>query len=348
MATEDSPRKRPANGTQRRHNKPLIEKRRRARINECLSQLQSLVLKATTTEGPRPSKLEKADILEMTVDYIKKTRAVPDDGPSRVPSPGIQQQYVAGYEKCVTEVMQFLETHNNIAHDIREKITSHCQDKLQEKAQCVEPMEGIKWEKSDDESDPPSASEPSSPDIAKSTTPVDVIKQEERLPVQNTAYVTPLLQQSSPETSPVKQATLQQVSGPIKLVCGGDILILLDSASAPNIVNPAAIPKIHFGQPSSIHPLPEIYPSCNANMTGGSVAQGAVPYPVYRLSNIPVAGITSTSAVPTSMQSIHVPSQAQNKLQLPLANVITTNGQPLPENCHIAGQQSTSSMWRPW
>ncbi|XP_071109080.1 transcription factor HES-1-B-like isoform X1 [Haliotis cracherodii] len=347
MATEDSPRKRPANGTQRRHNKPLIEKRRRARINECLSQLQSLVLKATTTEGPRPSKLEKADILEMTVDYIKKTRSVPDDAPSRVPSPGFQQQYVAGYEKCVKEVMQFLETHNNITHDIRAKITTHCQDKLQEKAQTAEPMEGIKWEKSDDESDHQSASESSSPDIAKSTTPVDVIKQEERLPVQNTAYVTPLLQQPSPETSPVKQATLEQVSGPIKLVCGGDILILLDSASTPNIMNPPTIPKIHFGQPSSVQPLPEAYQACNVNMTSGSVAPATIPYPVYRLSNIPVAGIPFASAIPTCMQPIQVHSHTQNKLQLPLGNIIT-NGQPVAENCHVAGQQTAASMWRPW
>ena len=51
----------------RRSNKPIMEKRRRARINNCLNELKTLILDATKKDPARHSKLEKADILEKTV-----------------------------------------------------------------------------------------------------------------------------------------------------------------------------------------------------------------------------------------------------------------------------------------
>eukprot|EP00062_Callorhinchus_milii_P016542 gi/632967954/ref/XP_007900269.1/ PREDICTED: transcription factor HES-2 [Callorhinchus milii] len=51
--------------------KPLMEKRRRARINESLNQLKTLILPLIGKDSPRYSKLEKADILEMTVRFLK-------------------------------------------------------------------------------------------------------------------------------------------------------------------------------------------------------------------------------------------------------------------------------------
>ncbi|KAH3779839.1 hypothetical protein DPMN_157647 [Dreissena polymorpha] len=68
-------------------NKPLIEKRRRARINDCLTQLKTIVLGSNEQQIcllPRVackdiihtlcwslSKIEKADSLEMTVEFMK-------------------------------------------------------------------------------------------------------------------------------------------------------------------------------------------------------------------------------------------------------------------------------------
>ncbi|VDD97281.1 unnamed protein product [Enterobius vermicularis] len=48
---------------ERKLKKPLMEKRRRARMNECLEQLKQLLMNATPHQR---SKFEKADILEMT------------------------------------------------------------------------------------------------------------------------------------------------------------------------------------------------------------------------------------------------------------------------------------------
>ena len=52
--------------------KPLIEKKRRARINACLDELKELMVCALETEGESMSKLEKADVLELTVRHLRK------------------------------------------------------------------------------------------------------------------------------------------------------------------------------------------------------------------------------------------------------------------------------------
>uniref|UniRef100_A0A672FEG2 Hes family bHLH transcription factor 2 n=1 Tax=Salarias fasciatus TaxID=181472 RepID=A0A672FEG2_SALFA len=51
--------------------KPLLEKRRRARINDSLNHLKSLILPLVGKDNARYSKLEKADILEMTVRFLR-------------------------------------------------------------------------------------------------------------------------------------------------------------------------------------------------------------------------------------------------------------------------------------
>ncbi|CRL08430.1 CLUMA_CG021557, isoform A [Clunio marinus] len=57
----------------RKVRKPKIEKLRRARINSSLESLKEILLRNTISipQGSRPTKLEKADILEMTVRYIE-------------------------------------------------------------------------------------------------------------------------------------------------------------------------------------------------------------------------------------------------------------------------------------
>lgn len=47
----------------------MIEKRRRDRINHCLTELRRLVPQAISKEGS--TKLEKAEILQMTVDHLR-------------------------------------------------------------------------------------------------------------------------------------------------------------------------------------------------------------------------------------------------------------------------------------
>ncbi|CAH1115088.1 unnamed protein product [Psylliodes chrysocephalus] len=61
----------------RKIRKPLIEKKRRARINDSLETLKQILLESKTylkegKKGQRYSKLEKADILELTVTYLQQ------------------------------------------------------------------------------------------------------------------------------------------------------------------------------------------------------------------------------------------------------------------------------------
>ncbi|KAL7408111.1 hypothetical protein ABVT39_018496 [Epinephelus coioides] len=79
--------------------KPLVEKLRRERLNSSIEQLKSLLGPEFLKQQP-DSKMEKADILEMTVCVLRQ----------------LQQQHQAvdsaavgqGYSRCVQQVTHFL------------------------------------------------------------------------------------------------------------------------------------------------------------------------------------------------------------------------------------------------
>uniref|UniRef100_W5N817 BHLH domain-containing protein n=1 Tax=Lepisosteus oculatus TaxID=7918 RepID=W5N817_LEPOC len=54
--------------------KPLVEKKRRDRINQSLEELRALLFNCTHDQRVRNPKLEKAEILELTVSYLERRR----------------------------------------------------------------------------------------------------------------------------------------------------------------------------------------------------------------------------------------------------------------------------------
>ncbi|XP_064381581.1 transcription factor HES-4 isoform X1 [Dromaius novaehollandiae] len=104
--------------------KPIMEKRRRARINESLGQLKTLILDALKKDSSRHSKLEKADILEMTVKHLRNlqraqmTAALSAD-------PTVLGKYRAGFNECMNEVTRFLSTCEGVNTDVRTRLLSH-------------------------------------------------------------------------------------------------------------------------------------------------------------------------------------------------------------------------------
>ncbi|KAM4737002.1 transcription factor HES-2-like [Anableps anableps] len=80
--------------------KPLMEKRRRARINDSLNHLKNLILPLTGRDKTRYSKLEKADILEMTVKFLS------DIPPFNAKSPA--DSYREGFKACLQRVPALL------------------------------------------------------------------------------------------------------------------------------------------------------------------------------------------------------------------------------------------------
>lgn len=131
MAPPDSTKPDENKASQRRINKPLIEKRRRARINECLLQLKSIVLEAQESQNPRPSKLEKADILEMTVEFIKKKTSEGGHTNSGREN-SLHKDYIAGYTGCLAEVSKFLTETNEVNSELRETIVEHMSKKIRD------------------------------------------------------------------------------------------------------------------------------------------------------------------------------------------------------------------------
>lgn len=78
-----------------------MEKRRRARINQSLAALKALILDSAKADNTKHSKLEKADILELTVRHFQRHRSLDTAG---------VHQYRSGYADCVKEVQRYLET----------------------------------------------------------------------------------------------------------------------------------------------------------------------------------------------------------------------------------------------
>ncbi|XP_036680822.1 transcription factor HES-5 [Balaenoptera musculus] len=101
--------------------KPVVEKMRRDRINSSIEQLKLLLEQEFARHQPN-SKLEKADILEMAVSYLKHSKAfaAAAAGPK-----SLHQDYSEGYSWCLQEAVQFLTLH--AASDTQMKLLYHFQ-----------------------------------------------------------------------------------------------------------------------------------------------------------------------------------------------------------------------------
>uniref|UniRef100_A0A7N6A3U4 Transcription factor HES-5 n=1 Tax=Anabas testudineus TaxID=64144 RepID=A0A7N6A3U4_ANATE len=95
--------------------KPLVEKLRRERINSSIEQLKSLLGPEFLKKQP-DSKLEKADILEMTVCFLRRLQ----QQHQAVDSAAVDQ----GYSRCVQEVVHFL-SKEEVKTQTQRKLLNH-------------------------------------------------------------------------------------------------------------------------------------------------------------------------------------------------------------------------------
>ncbi|KAL3064109.1 hypothetical protein OYC64_000404 [Pagothenia borchgrevinki] len=125
----------PANGTHtpdkpknasehRKSSKPIMEKRRRARINESLGQLKTLILDALKKDSSRHSKLEKADILEMTVKHLRNLQRVQMSAALSADAT-VLSKYRAGFNECMNEVTRFMSTSDGVNTEVRSRLLTH-------------------------------------------------------------------------------------------------------------------------------------------------------------------------------------------------------------------------------
>ncbi|XP_069466394.1 transcription factor HES-2 [Ambystoma mexicanum] len=99
--------------------KPLMEKRRRARINESLNHLKTLILPLIGKDSSRYSKLEKADILEMTVRFLKELPPAQTQTSS--------ESYREGYRACISRVGSILAKTSLLDTDTSGRLLEHLQ-----------------------------------------------------------------------------------------------------------------------------------------------------------------------------------------------------------------------------
>ncbi|XP_036422221.1 hairy/enhancer-of-split related with YRPW motif protein 1 [Colossoma macropomum] len=89
----------------RKRRRGIIEKRRRDRINNSLSELRRLVPSALEKQGS--AKLEKAEILQMTVDHLKMLHAA--GGKGYFDAHALAMDYRGlGFRECLAETARYL------------------------------------------------------------------------------------------------------------------------------------------------------------------------------------------------------------------------------------------------
>lgn len=109
--------------------KPMLERKRRARINRCLDELKELMVTALQSEGENVSKLEKADILELTVRHLHKLRRQ-----QRLTYNPIvdADRFRAGYTHCANEVSRCLAATPGVDVHLGTKLMTHLGHRLNE------------------------------------------------------------------------------------------------------------------------------------------------------------------------------------------------------------------------
>ncbi len=102
--------------------KPLLERKRRARINKCLDELKDLMVYALQSEGENIAKLEKADVLELTVRHLQKLKK------QRMlqANPALEvDRYRSGFTSCANEVSRCLASIPGVNVSVGTKLMSH-------------------------------------------------------------------------------------------------------------------------------------------------------------------------------------------------------------------------------
>ncbi|CAD5110629.1 DgyrCDS15 [Dimorphilus gyrociliatus] len=107
----------------KKNNKPKMEKRRRARMNASLGELKALLLDSMKRDGTKHNKMEKADILEYTVQYLRRIQRQ-EFSVAAASDPSILNKYYAGYNECTEEVSKFLLS-ADIDSDLRTRLVEH-------------------------------------------------------------------------------------------------------------------------------------------------------------------------------------------------------------------------------
>ena len=89
--------------------KPMLERKRRARINKCLDELKDLMVAALQQDGESITKLEKADVLELTVRHLRKLKVQGRLGlGAAAPGGDPGEQHREGYAAAAADISRYV------------------------------------------------------------------------------------------------------------------------------------------------------------------------------------------------------------------------------------------------
>ncbi|XP_046332425.2 transcription factor HES-1-B-like isoform X1 [Haliotis rufescens] len=334
----------------RRTNKPMMEKRRRARINASLSELKSLLLDAVNKESGRHNKMEKADILEMTVKHMREVQhsntphSLTDLASEDLPS-NSSTKHRRGYNECKQEVSKYLDTVAGCDVELKARVLDH----LASKTMTSPPNEPMPFVTGGREIASPVISHdqklPSNTELPKNAVAIDINN--------NVSSVTSLA-----PTETTKVFSAMQVI-PTKLSTGEVAFVV-----PTNIVNNGQVSN--YAVPVSLQNTPSLS-FTNQVLSGSPVTsvaatqiltlpQSSTVYPMTQVSGniaiIPCSGITETCLLPPATEHSKLPLQHvqhaphASHAQAHAPNLNDNRGSHFESRDHLEGRKG--SVWRPW
>ncbi|XP_067659222.1 enhancer of split m7 protein-like [Haliotis asinina] len=107
----------------RKGRKLMAEKRRRARINQCLSEIKGIVCGAEQQNDPNYDKMEKAEILETTVDYLRNVRKI--NTTHQHVKEAVQARFQHGFSKCAEEILSYIQSLPGVSDNVHRQLRKH-------------------------------------------------------------------------------------------------------------------------------------------------------------------------------------------------------------------------------
>ncbi|XP_046564250.1 transcription factor HES-1-A-like isoform X2 [Haliotis rubra] len=101
----------------------MAEKRRRARINQSLTEIKGIVCAPQLQNDPNYDKMEKAEILETTVDYLRNVRKI--NTTHRHVKEAVQARFQHGFSKCAEEILSYIQSLPGVSDNVHRQLRKH-------------------------------------------------------------------------------------------------------------------------------------------------------------------------------------------------------------------------------
>ncbi|XP_067659139.1 enhancer of split m7 protein-like [Haliotis asinina] len=113
----------------RKDRKLMAEKRRRARINQCLTEIKGIVCGAHQRNDPNYDKMEKTEILETTVDYLRNVRKI--NTTHQHVKEAVQARFQHGFSKCAEEILSYIQSLPGVSDNVHRQLRKHISRRME-------------------------------------------------------------------------------------------------------------------------------------------------------------------------------------------------------------------------